>query len=201
MEELSLFNDSLIFIEAAIVELRSGLEIVKKCLEREKGRSCIETVKSRIKSGESISAKLEKRGLPVNAASALENLYDIAGVRVICSYIDDVYSVAEMMRKRRDIEIIEEKDYIKNPKPNGYRSYHMILKVPIYVSDETYVVNAELQIRTIAMDCWASLEHAMKYKKDIKSPELIADELKRCADDIASVDINMQAIRDMISEE
>ena len=143
MDELSLFNESLIFIEAAIVELRSGLEIVKKCLEREKGRSCIETVKSRVKTGESISAKLKSRGLPVTAASALEHLYDIAGVRVICSYIDDVYSVAEMMRKRRDIEIIEEKDYIKNPKPNGYRSYHMILRVPIYVSDETYVVNAE----------------------------------------------------------
>lgn len=196
-----MYEESKIYVEAAIVELLSCMTIIKKYMKSRRGRDCIESMRSRVKTKESAFAKLKLRGLPQTAEAALENLYDIAGVRIICSYIDDVYSVADMIRARRDIEVIEEKDYIKKPKPNGYRSYHMIVRVPIYVADETHMVNAEIQLRTIAMDCWASLEHEMKYKKNIENQEFIAGELKSCADDIASTDIKMQAIRDMIKGE
>ena len=122
-------------------------------------------------------------------------------MRIICNYIDDVYKVAEMLKGYKDLKVIREKDYIKNPKPNGYRSYHIIFELSLDLAGAITPVFVEIQIRTIAMDFWSSLEHEMKYKKDIKNPELIAEELKRCADEIATTDLNMQTIRKMINSE
>ena len=127
-------------------------------------------------------------------------LNDIAGLRVIVGFIDDVYQIAEALKKQEDINILSEKDYIKNPKPNGYRSYHLVVNLPVRTTESSKRVNAEIQLRTIAMDFWASLEHEMKYKKHIQNQDLICSELKRCADEMASADVDMQAIRDMIAK-
>ena len=125
----------------------------------------------------------------------------LLGMRIICNYIDDVYEVAKMLKKFKDVKVITEKDYIKNPKPSGYRSYHIIFELSLDVEGEITPVFIEIQIRTIAMEFWSSLEHEMKYKKNIKNQELIAQELKNCADEIATVDLNMQTIKKMIDLE
>ena len=129
------------------------------------------------------------------------NLNDIAGIRVICYYVDDIYSIADALIRQNDIELIERKDYIANPKPNGYRSLHLIISVPVYFAESTRRVKAEIQIRTIAMDFWASLEHQIKYKKEISDPEQIADQLKKCADIITYTDLLMQTIRHQTDNE
>ena len=145
--------------------------------------------------------KLKRKGLDVNLENALSKIYDAAGIRIICTFVDDVYDVAEMIKKYDDIEVIKEKDYIKNPKQNGYRSYHLVISVPLNIAGEIHKVYLEIQIRTIAMDFWSSLEHQMKYKKNIQDQEMIVAELKRCAEEIATTDINMMAIRNMINNE
>ena len=127
-------------------------------------------------------------------------LSDIAGIRVICSFIEDIYQVAEMFTRQDDVRLLEVKDYIKHPKDNGYRSLHLIIGIPIFLSSEKKYVRVEVQFRTIAMDFWASLDHKLKYKKNVKNPELIAAELKKCADTISSVDLRMQEIRNMMEE-
>ncbi|WP_242655139.1 GTP pyrophosphokinase [Clostridium carboxidivorans] len=138
--------------------------------------------------------------MPVTVDSALKEIYDAAGIRVICPFLDDIYWIVNMLKNQQDIKVIKEKDYIRNPKPNGYRSYHMILQVPLHLENRIEMVYCEIQIRTIAMDCWASLEHQLKYKKNIPNEKMIAEELKRCADEIASTDLNLQTISDMIKE-
>ena len=125
----------------------------------------------------------------------------LLGMRIICNYIDDVYEVANMLKNFRDLKVIREKDYIKNPKPNGYRSYHIIFELSLEIEGEIKPVFVEIQIRTIAMEFWASLEHEMKYKKNVKDQQLIVEELKRCADEIATIDLNMQTIKKMIDLE
>lgn len=125
----------------------------------------------------------------------------LLGIRIICNYIDDVYKVAEMLKNYKDLTVVMEKDYIKNPKPNGYRSYHIIFQLSLDLAGEITPVYVEIQIRTIAMDFWSSLEHEMKYKKNVKNQELIMQELKRCADEIATTDLNMQTIKKMIDAE
>ena len=125
----------------------------------------------------------------------MTNLNDIAGVRVICSFVDDIYDIATMLINQDDVKIIEIKDYIKNPKPNGYRSYHMIIEIPVFFSDKKQFMRVEVQIRTIAMDFWASVEHKIKYKKEVEGAEEIIKELKECADIISSTDDRMQNIR------
>ncbi|KIR01415.1 GTP pyrophosphokinase [Lachnospiraceae bacterium TWA4] len=155
----------------------------------------IEHCLSRIKSEDSMREKCERKGLPVTTESALQKIHDAIGIRVVCAFINDVYLVKNYIAKLEDIKVIEEKDYIKHAKPNGYRSYHMIVQF----QDEIY---AEIQLRTISMDTWAALEHHMKYKKNIGgNQELIVSELKRCADELASTDLSMQTIKDMIFEE
>ncbi|MBO6060941.1 MAG: RelA/SpoT domain protein, partial [Clostridia bacterium] len=149
---------------------------------------------SRIKSPESMLKKLEARGLPVSLKSALENAYDAVGIRLVCSFASDVFAAVESLENRPDIEVIEKKDYLTNPKPNGYRSIHLLVSLP-----ETGQ-HAEIQVRTIAMDFWATLEHQMKYKKSAANNALIQSELKRCADEIASADISMQTIREILKD-
>lgn len=150
---------------------------------------------SRIKSPESMEAKLKKRGLPVNAKTALNEVNDALGVRIICSFMDDVYKIADWLLKRPEIEAVAKKDYIAYPKPNGYRSYHLIVKI---LDGPGKGVTAEIQMRTIALDFWASLEHQLKYKHEVADEALVKEELKRCADEIVSVDLSMQTIRDCL---
>ena len=142
--------------------------------------------------------KLKRQGDAISLGSIQENLNDVAGIRVICSFVDDIYKVARMLVQQDDIKLIRVKDYIQNPKPNGYRSYHMIVEVPVFFSNEKRPMRVEVQIRTVAMDFWASLEHQMKYKQDIDNADEIMTELKECADTIAETDMKMLKIREKI---
>lgn len=147
---------------------------------------------SRIKSPESMNRKLSSYGLLQNGATAIEKMYDAVGIRIVCAFTEDVYNIVEFLKQHPDITVIKEKDYIAYPKENGYRSYHLKLRLQINN------IPAEIQVRTIATDFWATLEHQLKYKKDIPHEDLIRSELKRCADEIASVDLSMQTLRDII---
>ena len=149
---------------------------------------------SRIKSPQSVLKKCRLRGFDAGLQAALENLHDLVGVRIICAFSADVYRMAEWLKTQSDIEIAQEKDYYAAPKPNGYRSYHFLLRIP------STGMKAEIQLRTIATDFWATLEHQIKYKKEIPNEKMIRKELKRCADEIASVDLSMQTIREIIEE-
>ncbi len=156
----------------------------------------------RIKSDESMREKCRRKGLPETAESALGVVKDAIGIRIVCSFVEDIFSIVEYIKGFEDCEIVKEKDYIRHAKPNGYRSYHIILAVKTPYED-VYgnipgIYYVEMQIRTIAMDTWAALEHKMKYKKDIPNQELLVSELKRVADELASCDLSMQTIRDMI---
>lgn len=166
------------------------------------GEKGYEHLSIRIKSDESMREKCRRKSLPETQESALFTLRDAIGIRVVCSFVEDVFSIVEYIRSFEDCRIVEEKDYIRHAKPNGYRSYHMILAVTTPYRDvlgnENGVYYVELQIRTIAMDTWAALEHRMKYKKDIPNQELLVSELKRVADELASCDLSMQTIRDLI---
>jgi len=163
-------------------------------------RNPIHSIESRIKSPESIVGKLQKKGLELSAKSAQKNLMDIAGIRVVCYYIDDIYAIAELLNMQREYKIVKIKDYIKNPKPSGYRSLHVILMVPVYLATQKKEVPVEIQIRTIAMDFWASLEHQLHYKTKSVVSESLKKELQDCAEIIAETDLRMQDIYDQINE-
>lgn len=179
--------------ECAVKQLALKFEVLNSEFNVLYDRNPIHHIESRVKSDESIVAKLKKRGMPVNLSSARENVNDIAGVRVVCQYIDDVYRVAEMLERQKDVEIIKRQDYIMLPNYNGYRSLHFDIRLPVYLSDRTEFVGAEIQIRTIAMDFWASLEHDIRYKADkSKLPDGINDEMLECAGKISEIDKKMQ---------
>ena len=179
--------------ECAVRQLTLKFEVLNSEFNVLYARNPIHHIESRVKSPESIAAKLQKKGLPVTIAAAMQNVNDIAGVRVVCSYIDDVYRVAEMLERQKDVEIIKRQDYIQTPNYNGYRSLHLDIRVPVYLSDRTEYVVAEIQIRTIAMDFWASLEHDIRYKADKSTlPAGINEEMFACADKIAEIDRQMQ---------
>ena len=199
--EGSFYKDSLILLEGAITNITSKLEIIRKYKIINGEQDPIEYITSRIKSEKSMKDKLKRKKLDVTLYNALNKVYDAAGIRIICPYIDDVYKVADMLKGYSDLRVVKEKDYIKNPKENGYRSYHIIFELSLDLAGTIKKVFVEVQIRTIAMDFWSSLEHEMKYKKNIKNPEIIAEELRECANQIATTDINMQSIRNMINEE
>jgi len=197
----SFYKDSIVLLEAAIDNMNSKLNIIRKYKQSNNEKDPIEYVLSRIKSEDSMKEKLKRKNLKVTLDNALTKIYDAAGMRIICAYIDDVYSVVSMLKKYKDLKVINEKDYIKNPKPNGYRSYHIIFELTLDLAGEEKKVFVEVQIRTIAMDFWSNLEHQMKYKRNIKNQEFIIQELRRCADEIATTDINMQTIKNMIYNE
>lgn len=175
-------------------EMSVHVEQIRKDMREEIGMDPVEHCLSRVKSEESMREKCRRKGLPETQVSALELIHDAIGFRIVCAFVDDVYTIRDRLTDFPDCEVIEEKDYIRHAKPNGYRSYHMILRV----RDQYYV---EFQLRTISMDTWAALEHHLKYKKRIENESLIVQELKRCADELASTDISMQTIRDMILTE
>ena len=198
METLEELDVLLMRYESAIREVRTKLEILNDELSLSGRQNPITNIISRRKKTISIFEKLVKQGDELSLRSIQENLSDVAGVRVICSFIDDIYKVARMLAQQDDVTLIEVKDYIKNPKPNGYRSYHMIIEVPVFFSNEKRPMRVEVQIRTVAMDFWASLEHRMKYKQDIENADEIMQELRECADTIAATDQKMMEIRDKI---
>lgn len=167
------------------------------------GNNAFEHLIARIKTPQSMQEKCIRQSLPITTHSALYDIHDAIGIRIVCRFIDDIYTNIKYIKSLPLIKIIQEKDYIKNVKPNGYRSYHIILAVTAPYEDvlgnNPGIFYAEIQLRTIAMDSWASLEHQMKYKHDIKNPELIVQELKRCANELAACDISMQTIRNLIN--
>ena len=162
--------------------------------------SPIHSMCSRVKSPQSIIRKLRERNIPISFNNAKKSLRDIAGVRIICCYVDDIYLLASLLKKQDDIQLIEEKDYIKNPKANGYRSLHLIVEVPIFLAQEKRLMKVEVQLRTIAMDFWASLEHQLKYKKELENTEELTRELLECAEVSAALDAKMEEIRKRIMD-
>ncbi len=179
--------------DSAVRLLKLKFEVLNNEFKVLYARNPIHHIDSRLKSAESMIAKLKKKGHEISIESAKKNVNDIAGVRVVCNYIDDVYSVAEMLKRQTDLEIVKIQDYIKTPNYNGYRSLHLDIKVPVYLSDRTEYVVAEVQIRTIAMDFWASLEHDIRYKADkSKLPQGINEEMLECSNKIAEIDTQMQ---------
>ncbi len=194
------FDKMMMMYSCAIKEVATKLQVLNDELSITSKRNPIEFIKTRIKKPDSIATKLKKKGLPLSIETIRNHLNDVAGVRVICAFIDDIYKISDMLIAQDDVHLIKTKDYIKNPKMNGYRSYHLIVEVPVFFSDHKEQMRVEVQIRTIAMDFWASLEHQVKYKKDIKDAENIAYELRACADVINRTDFHMQAIRDSIVE-
>ncbi len=179
--------------DSAVRQLKLKFEVLNNEFNVLYARNPIHHIESRLKSPESIIAKLKKKGEPLSIASAKKHVNDIAGVRVVCNYIDDVYAVAEILLRQNDLELVKRQDYIKTPNYNGYRSLHLDLRVPVYLSDRTEYVIVEVQIRTIAMDFWASLEHDVSYKADpSKLPQGIYEEMRECSDRIAEIDEKMQ---------
>ena len=193
-DKLQDIQEFMMMYNCAIKEVRTKFEVLNDDLATAHNRNPIEMIKSRIKKPESIFKKLLRKNYEVSMASILENINDVAGIRVICSFVDDIYEVAKMFISQDDVTLLSVKDYIKTPKENGYRSFHIIVSIPVFFANRKENIKVEVQFRTIAMDFWASLEHTMKYKKDIDDADSIMRELKECADVIASTDIRMQEI-------
>ena len=186
--------------QCAIMEVETKFRVLNEEFSLHSDRNPIESIKTRLKTIESIAEKLTRRGLPLTTESIANELNDVAGVRVICSFPEDVYSLADSLLQQDDITLVERKDYIAHPKPNGYRSLHLIVEVPIFLAEEKRPMRVEIQLRTIAMDFWASLEHQMKYKKDVpaKEADRITEELRLCAEQSAALDRRMEEIRQEI---
>lgn len=193
------FQQAMMRYTCAIREVKTKLEVLNDELSVKNQRNSIEMIKSRVKKPKSIVEKLQRRGFEISLESMEKNLDDVAGIRIICSFLDDIYEVADMLIRQDDVKVIAVKDYIQNPKPNGYRSYHMIIEIPVFFSDSKKPIRVEVQIRTIAMDFWASLDHQLKYKKSfIDDNGEISEELKQCAEVIAGTDVKMLEIRKKI---
>lgn len=188
------FQQLLMLYEGGIKQLTTKFEILEEEFESRHERNPISTITSRIKEPLSILEKLERLGLAVTIDNMVNKLYDIAGIRVTCPFVSDVYHVMQMILQQDDVTLIQLKDYIKNPKKSGYRSLHLIVKVGVYFSDQKREIPVEIQIRTIAMDFWASLEHQLHYKKDYKMPSDIDNELRSIADTITNTDLRMQEL-------
>ncbi len=198
--EQDFYGDALILLEGAISEFLSCLQMIRRYQVHLGQRDPVASFQARIKRAESMQRKLAQRGLPLTAASALQDVQDAAGVRLICPFQQDIYRTAALLREIPGARVLREKDYIQSPKPNGYRSSHMILSLPLRflpVQPE-FPVFFEVQLRTLAMDCWASIEHQLKYKQEVPDQRLIVQELKKCADEITSTDLSLETIRKLI---
>ncbi len=200
-EHFSEYKELMAYYRCAMMEMETKFNVLNEELSLEYDRNPIETIKVRLKNPASISEKLNRKGLVATIENIEQNIFDIAGVRVICSFPEDIYMLAESLLRQDDVRLIAKKDYIANPKPNGYRSLHLIVELPIFLHDEKRLMKVEVQLRTIAMDCWASLEHKIRYKKDIPDLEAIHKELKACADISAQLDARMDAVRNKVFAE
>lgn len=186
----------------AIMEVETKLKVLNTEFSLQYDRNPFESIKSRLKSPVSIMEKLRRKGLPINEEvleqQIEENLFDVAGLRVICAFQEDIYALSDLLVHQDDIQLLRTKDYIKNPKPNGYRSLHQILEIPVFLKEGKTFVKVEVQFRTIAMDFWASVDHKLRYKKNVTNEEEIMEKLRICADSITAIDEEMQKIRNMI---
>lgn len=191
------FNKLMAYYRCAIMEIETKFNVLNEEFSLRYDRNPINGIKSRLKSMPSIKDKLDSKNVPVSIKSIEEHINDIAGIRVICSFPQDVYTLADAITNQDDIELITKKDYIANPKPNGYRSLHLIVSVPIFLAEEKRRMKVEIQLRTIAMDFWASLEHQLRYKKDTEFTEQMANELLECAEISADLDRRMDALRNI----
>lgn len=190
------------YYRCAIMEIETKFKVLSEQFSLKYDRNPIETIKSRLKSQDSILKKMGRKGIPVTLENMEREIDDIAGVRVICSFVEDVYMLADCLLQQDDITLLEKKDYIRYPKDSGYRSLHLIVQVPIFLQNEKRQMKVEVQIRTLAMDLWASQEHKLRYKKSIPEDEeeSISNELAECAQILSSVDTRMQALRTKLNE-
>ena len=195
-------SELMAYYRCAIMEVETKFKVLDEQFSLEYDRNPIESIKSRLKSYESIIKKLKDKDLPFSLEAIQENIRDVAGIRVICSFPEDIYMLADCLLSQDDVKLIEKKDYIKNPKKSGYRSLHLIIEVPIFLRNEKKSMKVEVQLRTIAMDFWASLEHKLRYKKNIdpKENEMLGKELLECSEISAALDKRMEEIRDRIEK-
>ena len=199
-EQYESFTKLMAYYRCAMMEIETKLNVLNQEFSLRYDRNPISSIKSRLKSPASIREKLTRRSIDVTVENIEACLNDVAGVRVICSFPEDVRTIAKALLKQDDVELIEKKDYILNPKENGYRSLHLIVAVPIYLAHEKRKMRVELQLRTMAMDFWASLEHQLRYKKDVVFTDEMAKELKFCADLSAELDRRMDHLREAVHE-
>jgi len=199
-EDVDSWKTIMFLYNAALKEVGTKLEILNDEFHHVHQYNPIEHIKTRIKTPESIVKKLKRNGYDVSIENMVKYINDIAGVRLICSFTSDIYRLAEMIGNQSDLKVLAIKDYIKNPKDSGYKSFHMLVSVPIFLSDSVVETKVEIQIRTIAMDFWASLEHKIYYKFEGNAPEYISQDLKECADMVAALDERMLSLNEIIQE-
>ena len=193
-----LYQEMMAYYRCAMMAVETRFNVLNEELSLRYDRNPIETVKTRLKSPESIIDKMVRRGFPLTVESIEQNIHDIAGVRVICAFPSDIYNLAEMFLRQDDIHLLERKDYFENPKPNGYRSLHLVVQTPIFLHDSKRLMKVEVQFRTISMDWWASLEHKIRYKKDLAPEEEIDRELLELAETSAELDQRMERIMNKV---
>ena len=196
--QIETWQEVTLVYNSALKQINTKLEILNDEFQHVHQYNPIEHIKSRIKTPESIVKKLKRHGYESDIENMVRYVNDIAGIRVICSFTSDIYRIAEMIRLQNDIHVVTVKDYIRNPKPSGYKSYHMLVTVPVFLSDRTVEVKVEIQIRTVAMDFWASLEHKIKYKFEGKAPEHVKTELVECSRMVSELDQRMQELNEEI---
>ena len=198
-ENVQPYNELMAYFKCAMMEVETKFRVLNEEFSLQYDRNPISAIKTRLKTTKSIVEKLYRYNFPVTPESIEENLNDVAGVRVVCSFEKDVYSLAEALLSQDDIELISKKDYIKNPKENGYRSLHLIVAVPIYLVNEKRIMRVEIQLRTISMDTWATLEHQLRYKKNFEFTDEMADELYTCSKLSADLDQKMDKLRKLLN--
>lgn len=194
------FRQMMVRYRCGIMEVETKFRVLNEEFSLLNDRNPIQSIKTRLKSPASLLGKLQRKGLPVTFQSMSENILDIAGVRVICSFEDDVYYLCRCIEQQDDIDVISKKDYIAHPKDNGYRSLHLTVKIPIFLAEEVVHVPVEIQLRTIAMDFWASLEHTIRYKKDLEENEAVSQELLNCANSSALWDQKMANLMHLLHD-
>ena len=194
------WKEVILVYNSALKEIGTKLEILNDEFQHVHRYNPIEHIKSRIKTSESIVKKLKKHGYESTIDNMIKYVNDIAGIRIICSFTTDIYRIADMLKRQNDIKVISVKDYIKNPKASGYKSYHMIVSIPIYLSEKKVEAKVEIQIRTVAMDFWASLEHKINYKFDVNVPEHIKVELYECAQMVSELDAKMLSLNEEVKQ-
>lgn len=202
-EEAEPVRELMTYFKCAMMEIETKFRVLDEQFSLTHDRNPIESISTRLKSPESIFAKMKRKNLRRDIKAIENEIFDVAGIRVICSFEDDIYMLRDCLLSQDDITLIKEKDYIKNPKPNGYRSLHLIVEVPIFLKNEKRPMKVEIQLRTIAMDSWASLEHRLRYKKNLseETQKEIADKLMQCADISAELDAIMLSIKKTVSKE
>mgnify|MGYP004652524583 CR=1 FL=1 len=194
------YRELMAYYRCAMMEVSTKFNVLNEELSLQYDRNPIETIKTRLKSPESIIEKCRRKNIPLTVSEIEKNINDIAGVRVICSFKSDIYMIANALLKQDDIHLIEKKDYIEKPKDNGYRSLHLIVETPIFLHDEKKLMKVEVQFRTISMDCWASLEHKIRYKKNREFTQSAEAELKKCAEISAELDARMESVYNSVED-